>query len=139
MDLEFKHLFRKQIDSGCAKRHVAAGIWVGTEKDQVFLMATNFCEFVGTSCPRIGLASGAGYELCQAKHAEANLAKRIKEEGLTIVRKICWVTGHYYACEPCAKALKEIGIEEIRVREVPGPEEGRTFLSKSEFPLGPGC
>lgn len=135
MDQEFVELFQSLPQSGCAKRQVAAGIWVGTASDRVFLVATNFCQFEGDKCPRIGLPSGAGYELCQAQHAEANLAKLIKIGGHDLQRKVCWVVGHYYACEPCAKALKEIGIEEIRVREVPGI----TSSAKRMVDRGPGC
>lgn len=28
-----------------------------------------------------------------------------------------WVAGHYWACEPCASALKAVGVKEIRVKE----------------------
>ena len=30
---------------------------------------------------------------------------------------VAWVSGHYWACEPCAAALKAVGVKEIRVRE----------------------
>jgi deoxycytidylate deaminase len=113
IDREFQKLAKVLNTSGCAKRQVVAGIHAGGR----FLTAANFCEFAGESCPRIGIASGTGYELCQAKHAEANLALLIAQEGLTLDSVVCWVLGHYYACEPCAKALHKIGIMEIRVRE----------------------
>jgi deoxycytidylate deaminase len=62
------------------------------------------------------MPSGQGYELCKANHAEANLAKAMKERGEQS-DGIAWVAGHYWACEPCAAALKDVGVKEIRMRE----------------------
>jgi len=107
MEPEFETLFSILHKSGCAKKHTAAGMYV----DGMFIYSVNSCSFEGAVCPRLNLPSGQGYELCQAKHAEATLASAGKTDG------IVWLVGHYWACEPCAAALKAIGVKELRIRE----------------------
>lgn len=110
---EFKILSEELHWSGCAKKQIAAGTyWQG-----IFLYEVNTCKFEGDVCPRLSMPTGQGYELCQATHAEARLAARMKREGI-VSDGVAWVFGHYYACEPCASALKSVGVVEIRVREV---------------------
>jgi len=109
---EWPFLFQQLAKSGCAKKHTAAGTYV----DGVFRYAVNYCEFRGETCPRLYMPSGQGYELCKAHHAEANLAEQMAKEGIRS-DGIAWVAGHYWACEPCASALKAIGVTEIRVKE----------------------
>lgn len=112
MDKEFEFLFGKLGQSGCAKKHTAAGTYVAG----MFVYATNFCEFQGEVCPRLNIPSGQGYELCKAHHAEANLAEKLavmdqQSDG------VLWLVGHYWACEPCASAVKVVGVKELRIRE----------------------
>jgi deoxycytidylate deaminase len=112
MDIEFQMLSSDLPKSGCQKKQVAAG----TRISGLFVVAVNRCEFEGLTCPRLTMGSGEGYELCRAHHAESELAARLAE----LDRKsdgIAWVMGHYWACEPCASALKAVGVREIRVRE----------------------
>jgi deoxycytidylate deaminase len=136
---EFKSLFAAMHLSGCAKRSVTAGIYVQEDPNRLpsFEIAANACSWAEgvTACPRIGIASGTGYDLCTAQHAEANLVRNLKQRGLKPAVPIAWVAGHYYACEPCAKALKEFGITEIRVREF----SALTEIDRPEHPMGPGC
>ncbi len=110
---EFKILSEELRWSRCAKKQIAAGTWW----EGVFLYEVNICRFEGDVCPRLAMPTGQGYELCQSTHAEARLAERMKREGI-VSNGILWVLGHYYACEPCAAALKSVGVKEIRVREV---------------------
>lgn len=98
--------------SGCAKKQIVAGTYVAQGG---FLYATNYCDFEGEQCPRLDMPSGEGYHLCQAHHAEARLAEKIKQ--FELITDVAWVYGHYWACEPCASALKNIGIRELRIRE----------------------
>lgn len=109
---EFPFLFKQLATSGCAKKQTAAGTYV----DNLLIFAVNYCEYQGDNCPRLNMPSGQGYELCKANHAEANLAAKIKASG-KMSDGIAWVAGHYWACEPCASALKAVGVKEIRVRE----------------------
>lgn len=109
---EFEILSTELHWSGCAKKQIAAGTYV----NGAFWSAVNTCEFEGSVCPRLDMPTGQGYELCTARHAEARLAARMQQEGVKS-DGIAWVFGHYYACEPCASALKSVGVTEIRVRE----------------------
>ena len=111
-DYEFLLLKDTLRRSGCEKKQIAAGCYV---KGKGFVYATNHCDHEGDVCPRMDMPSGEGYELCMATHAESNLATMVRGEELK--SEIAWVFGHYYACEPCAAALKAVGIKEIRVRE----------------------
>jgi deoxycytidylate deaminase len=109
---EFPYLFAQMPKSGCAKKQTAAGTYV----KGVLKYAVNFCEYQGDACPRLNMKSGEGYELCKANHAEANLAAEMQKNGWKS-DGIAWVAGHYWACEPCASALKAVGVKEIRVKE----------------------
>lgn len=109
---EFERLSNVLSHSGCEKKQVACGTYVGG----VWRWQVNTCLFSGNSCPRITLPSGVGYDLCEALHAEARLAAEMKKEGV-VSDGIAWVFSHYWACEPCAAALKSVGVKEIRVRE----------------------
>lgn len=111
---EFLKLKTVLGESVCAKKHIAAGTYL---KGGVFVYATNHCDHEGSECPRLNVPSGQGYHLCNAHHAEANLAKMIEDKELG--SDVVWLVGHYWACEPCASALKSVGIKEIRIRENP--------------------
>lgn len=114
MDAEYEKLFSILSESGCAKKQTAAGTYVGGE----WRYAVNRCEYVGEACPRLNLPSGTGYELCKARHAEATLAENLKANGESS-DGVVWLVGHYWACEPCASAIKSVGTKEIRIREIP--------------------
>lgn len=114
---EFELLREELPKSGCAKKQIAAGTYVNGE----FVTAVNSCDYQGLSCPRLLMPSGVGYDLCKANHAEATLTADLTQRGL-VSDGIAWVYAHYWACEPCASALKTVGVKEIRVREV--QEEG---------------
>jgi deoxycytidylate deaminase len=114
MSKEFEILFLKLHTSGCAKKQIAAGTYVNGQ----FIFAVNTCEFEGDVCPRLHLPSSSGYELCKALHAEWQLVQELSLSGARS-DGIAWVAGHYWACEPCASALKTVGVKEIIVRELP--------------------
>ncbi len=121
---EFERLKAVLPQSGCAKKQVACGTYVNGE----WRWQVNKCIFAGSTCPRINLPSGVGYDLCEALHAEARLVAarlvaELKQEGVQS-DGIAWVFSHYWACEPCASSLKSIGVQEIRVREI-CPENGQ--------------
>lgn len=109
---EFEFLFSKLSESKCAKKQTAAGTYV----NGIFFHATNHCEFDGEVCPRMNMPSGVGYELCKAHHAEANLASVLADSGCKS-DGVLWLVGHYWACEPCASAVKAIGVSELRIKE----------------------
>lgn len=103
------------------------------------LIAPDGQRFVGTNrvnnpqpaCPREGMATGEGYELCksicdQPAHAEVNacLAAGEMARGGTL-----YLEGHYYACEPCKRAAAEHGVE-IVIGSPPGHEVMRPTTSQ---------
>jgi deoxycytidylate deaminase len=67
--------------------------------------------------------SQLAWKLCRSKHAEEGLAKELIEHLLGaapfggLKPDYVLIKGHYYACEPCARLLKSLGVKEIRVRE----------------------
>ena len=111
MSDEFEVLELSLADSGCDKRQVAAGTYV----NGLFHVATNRCDHEGDVCPRLGMPTGEGYHLCEATHAEEVLIQHLLSIGCES-DGIVWVVGHYYVCEPCAKMLKNCGVQEFRVR-----------------------
>jgi deoxycytidylate deaminase len=62
------------------------------------------------SCKRVGYPTGEGYELCEGcnypNHAEVKALQGIDAKGATL-----HLFGHYYACEPCNRAITEAGVE----------------------------
>jgi len=74
----------------------------------------NDCANPQPACPR---APGEGYEKCQticqqAGHAEI---EALKVAGDDARNGEAHVYGHYYACEPCARALRDAGVRTIVV------------------------
>lgn len=87
--------------------------------------ASNYCLRPQATCPRQGMPSGQGYELCrdvcgQPGHAEANALALAGERarGATLT-----VRGHHYACGSCRAAALRAGI-------------ARLVVSGQESPLG---
>jgi deoxycytidylate deaminase len=68
-------------------------------------------------CPRMGLPSGVGYELCksicnQKYHAEVDACVKAGEmaKGATL-----YLIGHTYCCDNCKKTMDEYGIANVIV------------------------
>lgn len=112
VDKEFFFLEQILGRSGCAKKQIAAGTYV----EGTWFAEENYCQFSGNQCPRLNMPTGQGYKLCQSHHAEATLVEHLRIIGKQS-NGIAWILGHYYACEPCAAALKAVGVKEIRIRE----------------------
>lgn len=97
----------------CAKQEVRAT--VVTHDGRQHFSSTNYARRPQTACPRAGMPTGVGYELCksvcdQPAHAEVNalrLAGR-RANGGTL-----YIEGHTYACESCKAAAREAGIVNI--------------------------
>jgi len=102
----------------CAKQTVIATI---IAVDGCKFVSTNYCHDPQKICPRIGMKTGEGYELCksickQSAHAEINA---IASAGNKANGGKLYVVGHTYACNDCTKAAKEAGIVEIIIGEPP--------------------
>lgn len=68
-----------------------------------------------TACPRV---PGEGYSKCitvcgQQGHAEIQALRNARLLGIDVTGYDAHITGHYYACESCARALRDAGIARI--------------------------
>lgn len=72
--------------------------------------ATNACNVVGETCPRViaGSKTGEDYHLCKSTHAEANAA-RLAEETKHIPGKAT-LYGHTWICKDCQDALIAVNV-----------------------------
>lgn len=74
-------------------------------------------------CPRIveECPSGVGYDLCDLHdppgHAEPMLVRVCEEKGIDMTGADAYLYGHWWACEPCWKALIDAGIRDLYVTE----------------------
>ncbi len=78
----------------------------------------NDCANPQPVCPR---TPGEDYTKCQticqqAGHAEV---EALKKAGIHARGAVAYLFGHYYACEPCARALRDAGVIEISIRVSP--------------------
>jgi deoxycytidylate deaminase len=96
----------------CAKLTTRATI---IAPDGQRFVGTNWVRHPQRTCPREGMPTGIGYELCksicdQPAHAEVNacLAAGEKARGGKL-----YLEGHYYACENCKRVAAEHGVEII--------------------------
>lgn len=99
----------------CAKQTVSCTL---VSKSGAVVIGTNRCADAQPVCPR---RPGEGYEKCQTVcqqmgHAEIQALARADLYSVDLTDAIAIIQGHYYACEPCARALKEAGISQIIIR-----------------------
>ena len=103
----------KLTESGlCAKLTTLAIV----EKDGKYWIGTNSCKNPQESCPRGGMPSGIGYELCddicsQTGHAEENALKAAgmkNANGATL-----YLFGHYRVCDGCSTLAADYNIAKI--------------------------
>lgn len=112
------HVLRPDGSGPCVKQTVVATI---IDLDGVRHVASNHCLTPQQTCPRAGMATGVGYELCrdvchQPAHAEVNAVRLAGEKckGATL-----YLEGHTYACEPCKQVAREAGIVEVVIGAPP--------------------
>lgn len=96
----------------CAKLEVTAVIV--TVNNEIF-EGSNWCLNPQDICPRLGMKTGEGYELCknvcnQRNHAEIDAC--IKAGGKA-KDSTMYLLGHTYCCDNCKKVMKEYGIKEV--------------------------
>lgn len=103
----------------CAKQVVTATVVSPSGKRY---QATNWCMKPQRECPRAGMPSGEGYDLCrtvcsQHAHAEVNALEAAREFARA---GLLYVVGHTYTCDSCLAAAKEAGILKVVI----GPPSG---------------
>lgn len=93
----------------CAKQQVVCLLLDGN--NNVISIGENWCLNPQLTCPRLGLETGMGYNLCneiceQVSHAEIDAVNNLGEQKATT----CILVGHYYCCKNCLENLYKIGI-----------------------------
>jgi len=74
-------------------------------------------------CPRLVLEcpSGTGYDLCTLHdspgHSERMLVEECKRLGIDPTGGDAYMYGHWWACEPCWKALIDAGVKDLYVTD----------------------
>lgn len=95
----------------CAKRQVICVIVAISGRSY---QGENDCANPQAVCPR---ANGEGYAKCQSicgqdEHAEI---KAVRAAGADARGDHASLTGHYWMCEPCGRALRDSGISSLRI------------------------
>lgn len=105
----------------CAKQRVTATATV----EGTTYRGENVCDNPQPVCPREGMRTGEGYDLCrkvcqQKAHAEINLiaAARGDLKGTDV-----YMTGHTYCCQACLDALKRANAGRVVFQDVRGQGE----------------
>lgn len=96
----------------CVKQTVTATI---VTPNGVRFVGTNYVNNPQEVCPRAGMPTGVGYDLCrsvcdQAGHAEVIAVRRA---GAWALGATLYLEGHTYACDPCKAVCGIAGIKEI--------------------------
>lgn len=100
----------------CAKQTVRAVI-VSTDGGR--WEGTNARLFPQNRCPREGMPSGVGYELCrdvcgQAGHAEV---RALEAAGSGARGATLTLVGHSYVCGGCLRVMRERGVASYKIGE----------------------
>jgi deoxycytidylate deaminase len=106
----------------CAKQTVHCAI-IAPNGD--LAVGENSCKNPQEFCPRL---PGEGYSKCtdickQIGHAEITAIMRARELGMDIDGGTAVISGHYYVCEACARALRQAGIRKIVIKPSSIPDE----------------
>ncbi len=102
----------------CAKRVVTCRIDnTHPSGEGEWVEATNSCANSQPVCPR---EPGEDYAKCktvcqQGGHAEIKALALAQKYGIA-KGGVATITGHYWICEPCGRALRDAGIREVIVR-----------------------
>jgi len=92
-----------------------------------YYIGSNFCRIPQTECPRKGMPTGEGYDIChkicyQNDHAEVNACR---EAGNDAKGGTLYLLGHTYCCDNCKETMNYYGIKEVIIGKLPD-----TFMSK---------
>ena len=103
----------------CSKQVVRAT--VRTPSGMHFIATNHATRVPSGGCPRAGMPTGQGYDLCrsicgQEDHAEVNALRLAgkKARGSTL-----YIEGHTYACEECLRAAEAAGIVDVVIGSPP--------------------
>jgi deoxycytidylate deaminase len=98
----------------CAKRQVICYLYI-QGYEQFAVRGENDCANPQPTCPRL---PGEGYEKCrsicrQEDHAEMMALRKARELGYDLKDASATISGHYWICEPCGRALLDAGISKV--------------------------
>lgn len=112
-----KDNIEKYVDQRkCAKQTTIAII----VKNGMAWIGSNWCFAPQEQCPRAGLPTGVGYELCEIEcnqyaHAEVDAClKSGYQDGATL-----YLIGHTYCCNKCLDVARRNGIDKVVIGEFP--------------------
>jgi deoxycytidylate deaminase len=97
----------------CLKQVVTATIY---RKGKILVSASNDIQNYVEKCPRLGMATGEGYDLCrsvcgQEGHAEIQAINKAKALGLDLEGSVLYLKGHTYVCSNCRMHMEQTGID----------------------------
>jgi len=105
------------MEGKCVKQETIAII----ENNSQYWIGSNWCNDAQKECPRTGMKTGVGYELCkticgQQNHAEVDACIKAGEnaKGGTL-----YLLGHTYCCDHCKEVMSEYGIVDIVIGKLP--------------------
>ena len=101
----------------CIKQETIAII----ENHGQYWIGSNWCNSGQKECPRVGLETGVGYELCksiceQGNHAEVDACINA---GANARGGTLYLLGHTYCCDNCKKTMSEFGIKKVIIGKIP--------------------
>lgn len=107
----------------CARRFIRATV-IASDGIRRFV-GTNHVNSPQEHCPREGMPTGVGWELCksvcdQPAHAEVNACRLA---GIAAVGGRLYLEGHSYVCDDCRRIANEHGISEIIIGTPPKTTE----------------
>jgi deoxycytidylate deaminase len=101
----------------CTKQETIAII----ENNGQYWIGSNWCNNAQEECPRTGMETGIGYELCksiceQQNHAEVDACIKAGEnaKGGTL-----YLLGHTYCCDNCKMIMDQYGIKNVIIGKIP--------------------
>lgn len=102
----------------CIKRQVYAVVAKGLRT----WTGGNWCSRKVKKCPRSGMPTGKGWDLCkkvcaQEYHAEMDA---LRLAGKNAKGAVMYLIGHTYICDECRRAAKKAGIKDMFVVTIGG-------------------
>lgn len=100
----------------CAKRRVICELrWIAEDGLPGRAIGENSCANPQAVCPR---QPGEGYDKCQSICQQSGHAEieALRNAGPCAKGAHAHLTGHYWICEPCGRALLEAGVASVRIQ-----------------------
>jgi len=111
------------MEGKCVKQETIAII----ENNGQYWIGSNWCNNSQDECPRVGMKTGEGYELCESickqnSHAEVDACYTA---GRDAYGGTLYLLGHTYCCDNCKQVMNKFGIKEVIIGKIP-----ESFINK---------